>query len=202
MGTTSKPPAARQAPDDGRRDTPQSAYGWSPTIGNSLASMGSILRIPVAGAATGDRLAIVERVSKPGNELPPHVHEWEDEIFHVLEGRIAFHCGPDRFLAEPGDYAIVPQGTPHAFAILTPFARVTILASSVDTRPVGLDRYFAAVGETATSVRLPQGTPPIATDDGPERAARLAAAHGIRFLSPEKIRTGLPGYRGFGAGAA
>ncbi len=202
MGMTSEGTGARQAPADARRDIPRSAHGWSPTIGNSLASMGSIIRIPVAGATTGGRLAVIEAVSKPGKEPPPHVHEWEDQIFHIIEGRIAFHCGPERFVAEPGNYAIVPQGTPHAFAILTPFVRLVVVASSVDGRPVGLDRHLSAMSEPATPRTLPWGATTYETDDDPESAARLAALHGIRFLSPEEIRTGLPSYRGFGAGAA
>lgn len=203
MSVTSERPAVRQAArdaPDARHEWQRSPYGWSPTIGNSRAYMGSILRIPISGASTGGRLAVVEGLSKPGNEPPPHVHEWEDEIFHILEGRIEFHCGPERFVADAGNYAFVPQGTPHGFTILTPFVRVIVLASSVDGRPVGLDRYFVAMSEPATSMQLPWNATTCARDDNPEPAVRLAAEYGTRFLSPEEIRLQLPGYRGFGAG--
>ncbi|MBV8103653.1 MAG: cupin domain-containing protein, partial [Hyphomicrobiales bacterium] len=48
------------------------------------------------------RFAMMEYRAKPGNEPPPHVHEWEDEFYHVLDGSAEFHCGAERLRAIAG----------------------------------------------------------------------------------------------------
>ncbi len=161
--------------------------------------MGSVLSIPISGEDTRGRFALVEYKGKPGNEPPPHLHEWEDEFYHVLEGRAEFHCDEQRFVAEAGDYVFIPQGSPHTFDILTPSIRLVVMVCSLDERPVGLDRYFLKMGEPATSLDLPvAGTATTyATTVDHAHAVRLATEHGTRFLSPDEVRELLPNYPGF-----
>ena len=178
----------------------RTAYLHSPAPGNSRAYMGGILTIPVGGDSTRGRLAFVEAKGRPGNEPPPHVHEWEDELIYLLEGRAEFCCGRQRFVASAGDTVFIPQRVAHAMTFLTPSVRLIAVISATDERPVGLDRYFRAMSEPATSLSLPAaGTAETyATADDPAHAARLAAEHGARFLTPEETREILPGYSGFG----
>ena len=42
---------------------------------------------------TGGRFSLIEGCLKPGNEPPPHVHEREDELFYVLEGKMDVYVG-------------------------------------------------------------------------------------------------------------
>ena len=179
----------------------RTAYMHSSALGNSRAYMGSLLTIPVNGENTHGRLATIEVKGRPGTEPPPHVHEWEDELFHILEGRAEFYCGRERFVAAAGDYVFIPQGVPHTMTFLTPAVRVIAVFSSVDERPVGMDRYFLAMSEPATSLELPAaGTAETyATAADRAHATRLAAEHGGRFLTPDETRELLPGYPGFGA---
>lgn len=50
--------------------------------------------------------------SAPG--APPHVHENEDEIYHILEGTAHFLLGDRVEKAGPGDTVILPRGEFHA----------------------------------------------------------------------------------------
>ena len=163
--------------------------------------MGSILTIPVHGDSTRGRFAVAAAKARPGNEPPPHVHEWEDEVIYLLEGRVEFCCGRRHFVANAGNTVFIPQGVPHAMTFRTPAVRLLAVISATDERPVALDRYFRAMSAPTTSLALPApGTAETyATAADPAHAARLAAEHGARFLSPDETRELLPGYPGLGA---
>ena len=88
--------------------TAPSAFKRSSSLQTTLAYMGSNMSLFAKGEETGGRFALMEFHSRPGNEPPPHVHEWEHELFYVLEGRMEFYCdgkimnigpGEDRLLA-------------------------------------------------------------------------------------------------------
>jgi quercetin dioxygenase-like cupin family protein len=63
--------------------------------------VGSIMSFLIRAQDTDGRFAMVEYRARPGNEPPPHVHLWEHEMYFVLEGKIEFHCGDDRFGQRP-----------------------------------------------------------------------------------------------------
>ena len=44
-----------------------------------------------------------------------HTHEREDEISHVLAGRLGVQIGDEVLVAAPGDTAVKPRGIAHAF---------------------------------------------------------------------------------------
>ena len=56
-------------------------------------------------------------VLEPGQGVPSHVHEAEDDSFLVLEGTLSVVVGHDarRVQAGAGTFVLVPAGTPHAF---------------------------------------------------------------------------------------
>lgn len=57
-------------------------------------------------------------VLEPGQGVPSHVHDDEDDSFLVLEGTLSLTVGHDdrRVDARPGTFVLVPAGTPHAIA--------------------------------------------------------------------------------------
>ena len=180
---------------------PSTAYLHSPALANSRSYMGSILTIPIGSERTRGRFAVVEGKGRLGNEPPPHVHGWQDELLYLVEGGAEFYCGKDRFVARASDYVFTPQGVPHAMRFLTPSVRLIAVISSVDERPVEVDRYLLAMSEPATSLELPEpgAAETYATAADPTHAIRLAAEHFGRFLTPDETRELLPGYPGFGA---
>ncbi|MDL2408499.1 cupin domain-containing protein [Rhizobium calliandrae] len=50
-----------------------------------------------------------------GDSPPMHVHRNEDEIFHVLEGRMRFRVDDKDIVAEAGETALAPKGIPHSY---------------------------------------------------------------------------------------
>jgi len=44
----------------------------------------------------------MEYQAKPGNEPPPHVHEWEHELYYVLEGAMEVYVEDKILLARAG----------------------------------------------------------------------------------------------------
>jgi mannose-6-phosphate isomerase-like protein (cupin superfamily) len=95
-------------------------------------------RILVTGAMTGGALTIWEEIVEPGWGPPLHIHHREDEVFHVLEGRLRLWCGEERLEAGAGDTVVLPRGVPHRFeSIGDTVARMLVVCT-----PGGFDRFF------------------------------------------------------------
>jgi mannose-6-phosphate isomerase-like protein (cupin superfamily) len=62
-----------------------------------------------------DDVLHVETVVEPGGGVTPHVHPSMEERFVVHEGRCQFLSGRTWIDAGPGEEAVVPAGTRHAF---------------------------------------------------------------------------------------
>jgi len=172
------------------------AFKRSPSLKTTLAYMGSNMSLLARGEETGGRFALMEFHSRPGNEPPPHIHEWEHELYYVFEGRMEFYCDDEVLSIGAGEVAFLPQGKAHAFYVRSPIVKALILVQATDERAVGLDRYFSDMGEPAASMELPdhQATHVMSA----AHAIRVAAANGIRILSPEETAKLLPHYPGFG----
>ncbi len=144
------------------------------------------------GKDTGGSFALLEVLTKPGNEPPPHVHEREDELLYVVDGEVEVHVGTDVFQAGPGECIFLPKRKPHAWSIRSP--RLCFIAL---IQPAGFEQYFRAMGGVpAKKLALPEGAAAYATGD-PARATQVAADFGVRFLSPEEIAEVLPHFAGF-----
>ncbi len=68
-------------------------------------------------AQTGSGAAILEYVTKKGEEPPDHTHPTEDEMFYVLEGAISFRCGEEKFELQKGGFIFLPHGIEHGYSI-------------------------------------------------------------------------------------
>jgi len=167
------------------------------SLETTLAYMGSIVCPFAKGEETGGRFALMEFQSRPGNEPPPHIHEWEHELYYLLEGRMEFYCDDKILRLGAGEVAFLPQGKAHAFYIRSLIVRALIFVQATPERAVGLDRYFIDMGEPAASMKLPDHQATHIMSD-PAHAIRVAAANGIRILSPDETAELLPHYPGFG----
>ena len=70
-----------------------------------------------SGAETGGQLAVMEVLSPAGLEVPPHVHDGEDEMFYVLSGNLTGHCAGQQWSAAPGAFVLLPRDTEHSFTV-------------------------------------------------------------------------------------
>jgi quercetin dioxygenase-like cupin family protein len=69
----------------------------------------------VTAEAPGGSILIDEWGLPPGEMIPPHTHDREDECSYVLKGELACYVGGEVVLAPAGAYVVKPRGVPHAF---------------------------------------------------------------------------------------
>ncbi|MGB7261308.1 MAG: cupin domain-containing protein [Albidovulum sp.] len=69
--------------------------------------------IVVGKDATASEYVISNGVIAPGAFIPDHYHKWEDQTFHVIEGRLEAKIGDTHYSLGPGDTAHCPRGVSH-----------------------------------------------------------------------------------------
>jgi quercetin dioxygenase-like cupin family protein len=84
--------------------------GWTYRYGIDFTVKSSEVA-PASGAA------VVEYVTRQGEEPPQHTHRTEDEMFYVLEGEVAFHCAGETFEVGRGSFVFLPRGLKHGYTI-------------------------------------------------------------------------------------
>lgn len=123
----------------------------------------------LAGALTGQRLALVEHVVAPVHlAAPVHTHPHEDEYSFVLQGELSALVGGELVEARPGTLVVKPRGLPHTFwnQGQVPL-RVLELIS-----PAGSERYF---DELVQLLAASQGQP------DPGALMALGARYGLEM---------------------
>lgn len=101
------------------------------------------IRYLIDGSQT-KTMGMFELIVQPGaNVPPPHSHSNNEEIVHVLAGKLRYSVGDDTRDLQPGESMHTPKGVVHAFA--NPFsdaARALIVLSP----DIGA-QYFRDIGE-------------------------------------------------------
>jgi mannose-6-phosphate isomerase-like protein (cupin superfamily) len=124
------------------------AYARQADDAELLAFGGITILVRTPSAATGGAFTLFEEVP-PMADTPLHVHDYEDELFYVLEGEHVFTVGDKEYPASPGGLVFAPRGVPHAQRRAVPGeGRLLIL-----TTPGGLEGFFrelAAAEEAGT----------------------------------------------------
>jgi len=132
------------------------------------------VEILVSAAQSRGTLGLVEVEVMPGSGPPLHIHEREDETFHVLSGEITLWCGNARLLLRAGESGFGPRGTPHRYENRgTEPARMLVAIT-----PGGFEGYFRETGFPA----LPGMTPPEMTEALVARLLAPAARYGLAFV--------------------
>ncbi|WP_213803958.1 cupin domain-containing protein [Granulicella sp. dw_53] len=177
---------------------PPKGYLRASTVESSLAYLGSVISLLAKGTDTDGRFAFIEFQTKPGNEPPPHVHEWEHELYYVLEGVMELYVEDKVFSAGPGESVFLPAGKAHTFYVRSPRLRTLMLFVAAGEHEVVSDSYFMRMGEPAKSMELQEDAITYQTDD-PSHGIRVGAELGVHLLTPEEAKRALPHYPGFGA---
>ncbi len=101
-------------------------------------------------------------------DTPLHVHENEDELFYVLEGRHVFQVGEAEFQVGPGGLVFAPRGVPHAQRRMVPRSgRVLVLTS-----PAGFEGFFRELADADRDGSI-----------GPEAYVRASKKYGVTWLN-------------------
>ena len=61
-----------------------------------------------------------------------HVHQYDDEAWHVLEGRLRFQFSDREVDATPGTTVFVPAGLAHTYRAVEPSRYLIILTPKID----------------------------------------------------------------------
>jgi quercetin dioxygenase-like cupin family protein len=144
--------------------------------GPSRWVVGDTYTFKATAESTGGAFALLEASIPPGSGPPPHVHGDEDEAFYLLAGALQISAGQDTFVAQAGDFVLLPRGTPHCFT--NPgvgAARALILFA-----PAGFERFFDEVGAPA---RPGEQAPPVSTTEL-HRILEVAPHYGASIQLP------------------
>lgn len=88
-----------------------------PQEGEALVNpMGAKVLIRITGKETGGSYAMIEGEQLPGSAPAPlHIHTFEDEAIHVLEGRLIVEIDGVEHSALAGSYIFIPRGVAQRF---------------------------------------------------------------------------------------
>jgi quercetin dioxygenase-like cupin family protein len=126
-----------------------------------------------------DGISVMESLAPHGDSPPLHVHQTEDETFHVLEGELRVRAGDADVTIAAGETLLAPKRVVHTYRVESPAgARWLVITTRGD-----FERFVRALSRPAERPELPtaQGPPT------PEQADALAAAareHGIELVGP------------------
>jgi quercetin dioxygenase-like cupin family protein len=105
----------------------------------------------------------------PHGGPPLHVHHRQDETLHVISGRFKVRIGDQLHTLEPGGFAYLPAGLPHAFLNLTDQPAELIIVFA----PGGGHRFFEELGPAARAAQRDR-----------DEIAAIFERHGMTLLGP------------------
>jgi quercetin dioxygenase-like cupin family protein len=150
-------------------DTPTGPARVTADQAQTRAFLGGIVTIRLGAEQTGGWLCVHDHEMPRGTATPLHVQPGDDESFLVLSGEIDFHVDGDVVRAGPNDALHIPRGTPHAFQVASPTARLLILGT-----PAGHERFFLEAGDPVDAPAPPDL----------ERMTVAARNVGVELLGP------------------
>lgn len=135
------------------------------------------VRIVVAADSGCDSLSVIRHWAPHGDSPPLHVHETEDEVFHVLEGRVRFSVDGKSVELTAGRTLMAPKGLPHSYVVESPEGAKWLTV----TTPGDFEALVRDISRPATAAGLPDPSGP-PTPEAAERLAAACARHGIRLV--------------------
>jgi quercetin dioxygenase-like cupin family protein len=132
------------------------------------------------GAETQGSCFIFEGLAAPGGGPPPHIHQFEDESFYLLEGNVTFWAGGQTIHAKPGEFIHIPRGTVHSLKNegTVPGRALIIISPAV---PTGVQQFFE---ESFTPTTDPNAAPPPINEEIMNRMMAAAARNGMEWVKP------------------
>jgi mannose-6-phosphate isomerase-like protein (cupin superfamily) len=164
------------------------AFKRSPSPETTLDVFGVDVTFLVENAHTGGRFGMLEYVSKPGHEPLPHWHEYEDEVFYIVEGHLEMHCGDQVFRVAAGESIFLPKRKPHGFIIKSSRLRAICVI-----QPSGAEQALKILGVPKDgSQNRPAGSTYASAMLDPANPLKVAAQFGVHNLSRDETAAALP----------
>ncbi len=108
----------------------------------------------VDGQDTDGRFSLLEQHMPLGSAPLPHVHNFCDEWFYILDGSMDAVVGGKAITANTGDTLWIPRGTVHSFKITSEVCRVLNAYE-----PAGPEQAIKALAQPAERRELPPKGP-------------------------------------------
>ena len=83
----------------------------------ALWFMNTRVKIVVPASTGDDRISVLKHWAPFQDSPPLHIHDSEDEVFHVLSGRIRFSVDGRPVILNAGDILMAPKGIPTAISL-------------------------------------------------------------------------------------
>lgn len=124
----------------------------------------TLVAIQLSSKAGRDGICVVEHRMPYGDSPPLHVHRNEDEIFHILQGKMRFVVDGQETIGLPGQTVLAPKGLPHTFKVES----VAGAHCLTITRGPDFEMLLRTMGRPADRAELPPAAAPT-----PEQIAAL-----------------------------
>jgi quercetin dioxygenase-like cupin family protein len=145
----------------------------------ALWFLNTLVRVRVAEADGKDGLSVLEHQAPSGDSPPLHIHNTEDEIFHILEGEFRIQVGDDVRVYGPGSLLVAPKGIPHTYYVESSSGArwVTVTAHG------DFERFVRTLARVAERDELPPPADPPSPEEA-EHLATTAKGFGIELVGP------------------
>lgn len=74
---------------------------------------GEYTNIIVSAQQTNNEYVITDGIIEVGSFVPDHYHKWEDQTFHIIEGKVKAKIGEQFYELTAGDTIHCPRGISH-----------------------------------------------------------------------------------------
>jgi quercetin dioxygenase-like cupin family protein len=151
----------------------------SATSNEQLWFLNTLHTVRVRHEEGKDGICVMETLASHGDSPPLHVHQTEDEIFHVLEGELRVRAGDTDLRLGAGETILAPKGVPHTYRVEShEGARWLVITTRGD-----FERFVHSLSRPAERPELPpaQGPP---TAEQADALAAAAREHGIELVGP------------------
>ena len=103
--------------------------------------------VRITSRQTDGAYCVCEMTTMPGEGVPRHVHDRDEEFYYILEGAYEMQAGDQRFTAETGSLVVIPRDVPHQFrnAGEVPARALMIF------RPGGFDELIGEMRQAASA---------------------------------------------------
>jgi quercetin dioxygenase-like cupin family protein len=128
----------------------------------------NILDVKISGSDTDGALAIFEQTSlSKGRGTPLHIHDAQDEVFLVKEGKYLFKVGEDIYTLSAGESIFLPRKVPHAWTQVSKKGKMNVIL-----QPAGkLEDFFVTMSG-------------LDHEPGQLEIAGIFSANGMRVVGP------------------
>jgi quercetin dioxygenase-like cupin family protein len=139
--------------------------------------LNTLVRVHVSCDEGTDNISYIEHHVRQGESPPLHIHEREDEIFHLLAGSFTFRQGETDVRKGPGDVIFIPKGTPHTFRCDSATGHFFSITTGRD-----FELFLRALWRPAERGELP--TPAAPTPAQIDGLVKVAAVHHMPVVGP------------------